>query len=653
MATEWKIGDRIESRWEIHKILKGGMGVVYVVYDHEWHDVCAVKTFKDEAFAQNATIADRFNSEAYSWVKLDVHQNVTRAVFVQTISGKPFIFLEYVSGGDLSGWIGTPRLTDDLPQVLRFAIQFCDGMIHVLNKGIAAHRDIKPTNCLITEDKVLKITDFGLAKLTVGMDSDDVQLSGGTQMEKKSGGFLGRLFGRREGSDGGGSPARIDVGFTPSGAVAGTPLYMAPEQFDDVKRVDVRADIYSFGVMLYQMVSGRPPFMGRTQKECERLHKTQLPPELITQNTDLKSLVHASLNKDPAQRFGSFEEVKEKLTKIYQSLTGVPPPPPLTGTELDAMLWNNKCLSLGALMRIPEALVCVERSLELNPSSEHAWTNKGILLRALGKRDEALACHTRALAQNPRFAEAWHNKANVLQDLRRNEEALENYDRALDLDPRIEKAWTSKGNSLVALGQHAQAVACHDCAIRLNPFYEIAWYNKGASLHPLGQYDEEIYCYERALELNPRLAQAWFNKGNTLGKMGRLKEAITSYDRALALKPDFAEALYGKGLALAQLGFQHEALSYFDRVLAVNPRFAEAWSNKGGLLGALGQDEEAIACVDRAIELNPRLAQAWMNKGAALGMIQHHREALACYEEAKQLGHPQAMQAIALCRGLL
>src|SRR5579862_9377397 len=84
---------------------------------------------------------------------------------VEKIQGKPFLFLEYVSGGDLAAWIGTPRLTEDISQVLRFAVQFCDGMIHALSKGIRAHRDIKPRNCLITVDGTLKVTDFGLAKL--------------------------------------------------------------------------------------------------------------------------------------------------------------------------------------------------------------------------------------------------------------------------------------------------------------------------------------------------------------------------------------------------------------------------------------------------------------------------------------------------------
>src|SRR2546423_328856 len=100
--TDWQIGDRIQN-WKI--------------------------------FTRHPQIADLFTREALAWVKLDIHQNVAQAGFVQTIGGKPVLFLEYVSGGDLDTGIGKPRLTENMPQVLLSAIQFCDGMAHAHSRG--------------------------------------------------------------------------------------------------------------------------------------------------------------------------------------------------------------------------------------------------------------------------------------------------------------------------------------------------------------------------------------------------------------------------------------------------------------------------------------------------------------------------------------
>ena len=191
MSTNWQIGDFLpdqgDDRWEIQKILEGGMGIIYVVYDQEWQLVFAAKTFRDEIFIRNPQIANRFKQEALAWINLDKHLNIVQARFLEPIEGKLYLFLEYAWGGDIDGLrtgigriymkkkgyptsdlgsrIGTPYLTEDMPQVLRLAIQFCDGMTHALSKGIKAHRDIKPKNCLITADNVLKVTDFGLAKV--------------------------------------------------------------------------------------------------------------------------------------------------------------------------------------------------------------------------------------------------------------------------------------------------------------------------------------------------------------------------------------------------------------------------------------------------------------------------------------------------------
>jgi serine/threonine protein kinase len=401
VSTKWQIGDRIQKRWEIHGILKGGMGIVYIVYDHELREPFAAKTFQDELFTRNPAVAERFTREALVWINLDAHQNVTQARMVQVIEAKPFLLLEYVAGGDLGSWIGTPRLTEDLPQVLRFSIQFCDGMTHALARGIKAHRDVKPQNALITQDGILKVTDFGLAKAFDGSDM------GGGIPANASGGF-GHLFGRRPVeesvqnvddlrnglTDRGDSKQFTTSGrglhATHTGTAAGTPTHMAPEQFDDAKHVDVRADIYSFGVMLFQMITGQLPFVGRTWREFERQHRTQPPPALLTQNSALNSVVETCLSKEPAHRFTDFGAIGVRLAVIYEHLTGEPAPQALAGKELSATEWMNKGVSLTNLGRTEDAVPCYDRALELNPNYAEAWFNKGVALRSLAQFREAL-----------------------------------------------------------------------------------------------------------------------------------------------------------------------------------------------------------------------------------------------------------------------
>lgn len=464
MATNWQIGDRIQNRWEIYKILRGGMGIVYIVYDQELREPFAAKTFQDEIFAGNPRIANRFTQEALTWVNLDAHQNVTEARFVGTIEGKPFLFLEYVSGGDLGGWIGTPRLTEDLPQALRFAIQFCDGMTYALSKGIEAHRDIKPQNCLITEDRSLKVTDFGLAK----------------------------VIGVEEGR----------------GGTGGTRGYMAPEQQGHFGEADVRADIYSFGVMLFEMVTGQLPLVERIWKEFVR-------------HSPLGRIVQTCLAKDPTQRFADFSEVREQLADMYERLTGETAPQPVVGGELNAMQWNNKGGSLVNLGRHEESLICFDSALKLNSHYEQAWSNKGAALNYLKRNNDALVCFDSALKVNPQFGQAWYNKANALSDLGHTEEAIACLDRALEINPFLAEAWYTKADILDAMRQHENAIACYDRALKLNPRFAEACYNKGVTLWSLGQAKDAIACYDRALEINPRYVSAWHNKGVALMASGQ------------------------------------------------------------------------------------------------------------------------------------
>jgi serine/threonine protein kinase len=386
------------------------MGVVYVVYDHTWHQPFAIKTFQDEVFINNPTVAEPFMHEALIWVNLDVHQNVISARMVQQIVKKPHLFLEYVSGGDLSKWIGTSRLLQDLPQVLRFAIQLCDGMRHALSKGVKAHRDIKPQNCLITQDRTLKITDFGLAKV---FDEASLAADGVPAQQTQE----------------------LNLMLTWSGVAAGTPAYMAPEQFDDAKHVDVRADIYSFGVMLYEMVIGRRPFAGRTWQELERAHRMQPPPALMAQNTELRKIVDVCLAKRPENRYEDFRQVRDELAQVYQQLTGEDAPQAIAGEKLTAVHLLDIGVNLDALGRTEEALACYDRLLKDDSSFELAWINKGVILTESGRAEDAIACFNRALKITPHYDMAWLKKGRALDKLGRREEADACYDRALQINP--------------------------------------------------------------------------------------------------------------------------------------------------------------------------------------------------------------------------
>src|SRR3989449_2254751 len=159
MVALWHVGDRLQNRWEVHHVQPGSVGLVYIVYDHETQLPYAVKTLQETWMARRAAIAERFVQAAQTWINLATHASIVQAHFVEIIDGQPLLFLEYVSGGDLRDWLGIPRLTQDLPQVMRFAIQCCDGIMHTPTRGVQVHRDIKPSNCLITPDGTLKLTD--------------------------------------------------------------------------------------------------------------------------------------------------------------------------------------------------------------------------------------------------------------------------------------------------------------------------------------------------------------------------------------------------------------------------------------------------------------------------------------------------------------
>ncbi|MFH0793960.1 MAG: serine/threonine-protein kinase, partial [bacterium] len=162
----YKRGDFIGQKYEVYGILgMGGFGIVYLVYSHETKSVYALKTFRDECLA-DAEARERFRRECQVWTDLERHPYLVRAYFVDEVSGRLYIGMEYIAPNEhglnsLEGYM--QEQPPGLHQSLRWAIQFCHGMEYAYSRGIRCHRDIKPANIMISQDMTVKISDFGLA----------------------------------------------------------------------------------------------------------------------------------------------------------------------------------------------------------------------------------------------------------------------------------------------------------------------------------------------------------------------------------------------------------------------------------------------------------------------------------------------------------
>ncbi|RIE15808.1 protein kinase domain-containing protein, partial [Candidatus Cryosericum septentrionale] len=375
-GAPYKKRDFIGQDYQVYGILgKGGFGVVYLVYSHKSGEVYALKTFKDE-FLADQDVRKRFHKEASVWVELGRHPYLVRAVFVDEVSGRLYIAMEYIAPNEerlnsLEGYL--QRQPPDLAQSLRWAIQICHGMEYAYSKGLRAHRDLKPANIMITQDKTAKITDFGLGGVLGGSPA---MRAAGLSAQPGRFGLSGQTM--------------LGTGF-------GAPTHMAPEQFDNAAGCDERSDIYSFGIVLYQMAAGgRLPFpvpMGADWQAMRQLHRESPVPRL---DSPLFPIIQRCLEKSPEKRYQTFKEVRNNLEPLLQHQTGEVIIPPQS-KELEAWEWNNKGSSLDSLGRYEEAILCYDKALELDPRYVASWSNKGASLDSLGRFEDAIHCYDKAL----------------------------------------------------------------------------------------------------------------------------------------------------------------------------------------------------------------------------------------------------------------
>jgi serine/threonine-protein kinase len=280
-------GARIEKgtvfagRYEILGSLgKGGMATVYRARDRRLDEVVALKVLRADVLQQDPTLLERFKQELRLARKI-THRNVLRTHDFDEADGVPYISMEYIDGVTLKDLIQNKGA---LPAGvgLRIAKQMCEGLDAAHREGVI-HRDIKPQNVLILpETAELKITDFGIARVS--------EVKGGEAS-----------------------------GLTTAGTVMGTPDYMPPEQAQG-RPADFRSDIYSLGVVLFEIFTGSLPFKKDTAMAMVLAHVQQPPPRPRSVNPripeDLEAVILRCVQKDPAARYAKVADLLEDLTAV-------------------------------------------------------------------------------------------------------------------------------------------------------------------------------------------------------------------------------------------------------------------------------------------------------------------------------------------------
>lgn len=564
--------DRFESghriaHYEIEsKIGEGGMGAVYRATDLNLERTVALKVMSRAKITSEDT--KRFAREARSASALN-HPNIVTIYEYGSDSGIDYIAMECVDGEPLNKLLAnarhnrTPIPTETL---LRYARQVASGLETAHAAGIV-HRDLKPGNIIITKGGAAKILDFGLAKREVQIASD----------------------------------VSTVTALTIAGAVLGTPAYMSPEQaMGDTG--DQRADVFSFGVLLYEMLAGARPFAGADTPSTLRQILYKEPEPVIKHNpaapAPIVALIADCLKKDREERLSSMTEVIARLDAAA----------PAPGRRFDFRYAAIAVIVAGA---------GVYWSGALRPGGEQSKTP-----REWFETGQKLA-----------------DRLDRAQDLAG---AIEAFEKAIEGDPKFAPAYAALGElyaeQIQVSADRTRAGQAFDVArkaVDLEPYLASAHSALGAALVNSGKVDDGIAELIRARTLDPRNAMALSNLGLALQRKGDFEAAEARLKESVALRP---VSLIRHRLALfyQRRGRYAEAAAELREIVRIVPDHASAYVNLGAVLHLMGKDEEAAAAFQRSLEIAPT-ARGYTNLGTLLFYMGRYSESTGAFEKAVEL----------------
>lgn len=586
---------------------EGGMGVVYRGLDETLDREVALKVLPESA-ATEPLARERFIREAKSASALN-HPNIVTIYEVGADGDTLFIAMELVRGTSLAAMLRNRRpLRADV--ALKYAQQIAAGLARAHRAGIV-HRDIKPSNIMVTDDGLVKILDFGLAKLigpaTPGAASDTVTI---TKAE-----------------------------LTRAGALVGTVPYMSPEQVAG-DAVDPRSDVFSLGVVLYEMLGGRRPFGGASNAEVLRAVLLADPAPLQSHVADvspaLARVVNRSLQKKPEDGFQNADELSGALGSLDSgepdgsesptSVTGGAPSSVrrwwwaaalvlMTSAFVGVYVWPSWRPPTQRAADIATADVAPVEALDRAHAFLLRYDRKGNVDRAIATLVPVLQRHPDNAALRAALSEAYFRQFGLTADKSWLEKSVVEGHLAIKANDDLGSAHVARAVALAASGKIADARAAFERARDLDPLngHALVGLAKLRAASPGGE-QEASELFAKATQLStgdwrPLAEQAIFNFRNA-----RYDEAIELWKRVLQLAPDNARQLVNLSAAYQMTNRYDEAADALQRALAIDP-IAGTWTNLGTARFFQGRYADAVKAMEKATELMPGYYLYWGNLG--------------------------------------
>jgi serine/threonine-protein kinase len=573
---------RVITHYEIlEKIGEGGMGVVYKARDLRLDRIVAVKMLPDDKFAA-PSLRERFLREARTASSLN-HSNIVTIYEVESSEGSHLIVMEYVKGKSLSQILQPRGLP--LMNALRYAIQIADGIAKAHAAGII-HRDLKPSNIMVTDDGIVKILDFGLAKRFDTPQADSMR----TREET----------------------------LTDSGTVMGSVSYMSPEQALG-NPLDVRSDIFSFGVVLYEMLAGVRPFEGKSPMVTLQKIQNEPAPKLRKKRPEapevLEAIVHKTLEKDRSKRYQSMTAISENLRAVLSKLSKT------NSTIAEAV--TRELTAFGKVVRF--ALKRYDRPENIDLSIE--------IFRKAVERDSKFAPAYAGLA------ESYYRKNSLTPDTHWMRLALECSRKALELDGDLAVAHIARGIVLLQFPNEGDAGPELDRALELDPSSSAAHLWRAEYLARKGDSQQAEQHYKLSAELNREDWNPYVYFGLHFYNTGKYEAAAQEWEKARKQCDDNIIVLSRLAAAYLKMDREDDAAAILQRALEVQPT-ATIYNNLATLRFFQGRYSDAAAAFGKAVEIAPSWHLYWGNLGDAYRRIPgEQQKALEAYRHAIHLAN--------------